>query len=276
MLHGTAAERGLPVLYHWQAFARAPKDTIRRLADTLTDNTIYCSNPAQFNDPWDCKPHFNTEVLNDPAERQRYFEWALEAGRKSGETLTEEEVAKVRRAFYHLPDRVATMVDRLSQGVVADILDRYRVYCFGTGPTNTLLWSHYADRHCGVCLEFAADKPPLCNAIACRYVDEFPLVRAYEDSELVGVDMLRVKAKVWEYENEYRLITQERTKMRNPGYPPVDDGVFQLQPGVLTSVIVGCQGDYEAVASLVKENAPSVKVKRAVRVPNKFELKIVE
>jgi len=67
----TAWSEGHRVLYHGEKFCE------ERLSAILLDKRIYCSNPALFNDPSDCKPHFNTEVLNHPAERQKLAEWAI-------------------------------------------------------------------------------------------------------------------------------------------------------------------------------------------------------
>jgi len=65
----TAATDRLTRLYHWQRF-----DEIR-LRGMLADNGVYCSDPSTFNGPWDCKPHFNTEILDDPAERENHVRW---------------------------------------------------------------------------------------------------------------------------------------------------------------------------------------------------------
>lgn len=53
-----------------------------------------------------------------------------------------------------------------------------------------------------------------------------------------------------------------------------DKGFLKLPKGALVSVIVGCQGDYEKVSKLVQVLAPDVKVKRAVRIQNRYPLKI--
>jgi len=50
----TARSEDHRVLYHWEKFCE------ERLNSLLRDKRIYCSNPASFNDPWDCKLHFNT------------------------------------------------------------------------------------------------------------------------------------------------------------------------------------------------------------------------
>jgi len=55
-----------------------------------------------FNDPWDCKPHFNTEVLNDPAERQKLAEWAIDLCQCKSPTPQEAQ-ERMRQTFLHNP-----------------------------------------------------------------------------------------------------------------------------------------------------------------------------
>ena len=52
----TAAEQRIRRLYHYQAF-----DDPARLGRILTDHALYCSNPKDFNDPWDYNPYFDPE-----------------------------------------------------------------------------------------------------------------------------------------------------------------------------------------------------------------------
>jgi hypothetical protein len=72
----TALSDGFDRLYHWQRF------DADRLRQSLQDRTIYCSDPATFNDPWDCKPHFNSEILQDPTENEQHVQWAIKISRR--------------------------------------------------------------------------------------------------------------------------------------------------------------------------------------------------
>jgi hypothetical protein len=49
---------------------------------------------------------------------------------------------------------------------------------------------------------------------------------------------------------------------------------LRVPSDALESVIVGCQGDYEAMYKIVKEHAPGLPIKRAVRTPNHYSLTI--
>lgn len=68
----TAWDLGHRVLYHWQRFGvDTGRKHANRLATLVRTGQLYCSSPGAFNDPWDCRPWFNTAVLQDAGERQR-------------------------------------------------------------------------------------------------------------------------------------------------------------------------------------------------------------
>lgn len=85
---------------------------------------------------------------------------------------------------------------------------RFGIICMSSSWHHPLLWSHYADKHQGICLGF--DVPDhLVTEI--QYVDDrITLQRLGKSSisELTEHDMRRVlftKFKSWEYESEYRV-----------------------------------------------------------------------
>ena len=56
------------MLYHWQRLDADRPELATRLSTFLETKRLYCSSPGAFNDPWDCRPHFNTELLQDRLE----------------------------------------------------------------------------------------------------------------------------------------------------------------------------------------------------------------
>jgi len=62
-----AGEAGITSLYHYQDFDPANSVDSDRLVDVLDNNRMFCSDPRSFNDPWDCKPYFDLDALDDPA-----------------------------------------------------------------------------------------------------------------------------------------------------------------------------------------------------------------
>lgn len=98
---------GHRVLYHWQRLVEP------RLRETLQTNRIYCSSPVAFGAPWDCRPHFNTEILSDPVELKRHAHWAVDMCRRKAR-VSEADLANMHGVL--MPGRVRA----------ADFLDQIR------------------------------------------------------------------------------------------------------------------------------------------------------
>lgn len=268
-LTATAFEKGHRVLYHWQRFDE------ERLTKTLKDLVIYCSRPGDFNDPWDCKPFFNTEILNDPEENKKHVAWAVDLCRRRT-PMSETNIEAMKEALRNDLVRAAALVSEIAQSAVEMILRRYRVYCLGPDLGNLLMWAHYADSHKGICLEFSLRNDVMCAALPCEYRETFPAMKLHRHEENDELRVLLAKAKPWHYENECRIVAQERKHAVGPSTLMTDDGFLKFPNGALVSVIVGCNGDFDKVKNLVRILAPDVRVKRAVRVPNQYVLKIEE
>jgi hypothetical protein len=257
-----------PCLYHWQRFV---PDHITTL---LRDNVIWFSNPMSFNDPWDCKPYFNSAFVNDPLEIERHVESYAAMTRRRRKDITEDFIAQRQREFRDHPEVLAACVEQISAGMGPEIAKRYRVYCLGPNASNLLMWSHYAESHKGICLEFSTQNEMMRCAQQVEYREEFPVLALYSDSEEDNLVPLLTKSDVWTYESEYRLVAQERSNS-TPHYTLIADNHYvKLPKGSLKSIIVGCQGPVEEVRKLAKEFASEVLVRQAVRVPNKYAIRI--
>jgi hypothetical protein len=264
----TAWEDGHRVLYHWQSF------NADRLEALLMTNSLYCSSPSDFNDPWDCKPHFNTDILDDPVENEKHVTWAVELCRRRIPNMSESDISRMSEVLRKDKLQAAKYISEISEGVALTNASRYRVYCLGPDVNNLLMWAHYADSHRGVCLEFSLRNEIFCSALSCEYFDEYPLIPLYSNREEDSLRTVLAKAKPWEYESEYRLVAQERGNAIADDTLMTDKNLLQLPMGALQSVIVGCQGDWVRVSEMVARVAPGVRVKRAVRIPNRYQIRV--
>src|SRR5205807_9098954 len=136
-----------------------------------------CSNPKDFNDPWDCRPFFNTDLLADPAERRKHINWAVDLCKRAG-LMSARDIDRMKVKLQD-PAELERRVRESTTGVQQAVLDRYRVYCLGPDLGNLLMWAHYADRHRGVCLEFNVKNMTICGAQEVQYLPEFPMTRQY-------------------------------------------------------------------------------------------------
>ena len=101
----------------------------------------------------------------------------------------------VRRAFGALRDHMCA-----NRGVL----------CFSRGWHNPLLWSHYADKHRGICLGF--DVPDV-HIVHVSYNSTRLLAAASKllgggpEAETLMSTLLRTKFRDWKYEKEVRIFT---------------------------------------------------------------------
>ena len=266
MATNTCIHDDIDRLYHWQPF------DAERLRRILIDRSVYCSNPADFNDPWDGKPHFNTDFLQDPPDFEKTIHYAIDVFRRHYPKNSAAEIEKTEAKLRNDPLALQRVIEATSQDMANKISRVFRVYCLGTDVQNLLMWSHYADGHKGICIEFNAKNEVICNALRVEYRKEYPKWRL-DDIEN-RLDALLTKADVWEYEQEYRLICEVFGSTNNQGKLTTKSNILKLRDNAILSVVVGCSGPYEEVRSLVAEVAPEIRVRQAMYVPNRFELAI--
>jgi len=134
------------------------------------------------------------------------------------------------------------------------------------------MWSHYAENHQGICLEFRTDNNSLfILAQEVIYRSEYPRWVPQNLFEIAR-EMILTKAEDWSYEREFRLIA--RPEVDETNLLKLYGEYLRIPPQALASVIVGCQGDFEAVCRIVNERMPGLPVKRVVRTPNHYSLTI--
>lgn len=137
-------------------------------------------------------------------------------------------------------------------------------------PDDILLWSHYADSHQGVCLEFDTriSDSPFAMARPVDYRDNYCSLCFDEnyDSEKITEMVCLTKSKDWKYENEWRVIGSA-------------SGTIKFPAESLTGVIIGSkisQRNLKSVESWVNQRNKPVTLYKTIQNPNSFSLKIIE
>jgi hypothetical protein len=266
-----AGNLGLQSLYHYQDFnLNSSDDHVGRLTDILKHHRIWCSDPAKLNDPWDCKPYFDPARLYDPQTRAATAEARISTRTGGVELKPVDE--KLRD-----PGFLREKIRQISRALPSLISFRWGIYCLSPYPSLTLMWSHYARDHKGICLEFAVPNTKFQGAFKVQYQNAYPALFLGDPES--PVKMLLVKSDVWAYEQEFRLICRKKGLLdRDLRSPLILDGNYlQIGPNDLLSIIMGCQIGAKArktIRKLVKEHAPSVKVRQALRSMNKYRLVI--
>lgn len=197
---------------------------------------IYYATPASFNDPFDCKV---PPVDSFEPSFVRY----LIAARKAVSDRDHAEVydkfvaarARTRAELNELCAALNPAQQREFSAMKAGIQQRVNeagVLSFSAVCDSTLMWSHYADNHRGVCLKFALEKWPVMQTAL--YPVEYPVARlspqfdrrSFDEGQLFRAVVL-TKDRAWKYEQEWRVL----------GKAP---GEFPFPPDALLGIIFGC------------------------------------
>lgn len=267
----TAVAAGVPSLFHYQPF------DVDRLRPILREGTLYFSNPADFNDPWDCQPWFNTTRLSEPAVIEKHVQYYIRITRAHRPDVPEDEIQ--RRAAILRTDHGfhRTRIEECSAAMSAAIRNEYRVYCLTPHGSSELMWAHYTNKHRGICLEFSTRNPMFCQALQVSYSVDYPMLdlTATDDPDVLAP--LLYKSAVWSYENEYRLVAQEQATSTGHDTLIAKNNLVQMPRGSLTSIIVGCLAPDSTVAELkavMNQCGVSVPLKRAIRAADQYKLQL--
>ena len=233
------------------------------------------SNPKHFNDPWDCPPYFDVKSIGDQASRAKW------------RTLIEqwlEELPPNRKSVlvgqlgpdWHLNDSfmVAT-INKISATVSALNSERWRIYCLTPHADSLLMWSHYADKHKGICLEFDVGQELIGRAYRVLYKDSLDQLGPdiFDEPRLMANAVLLSKSAEWSYEDEYRILARDGTT--DPAFSIKAEGDYlPLPDNMLTAVIAGCNADAGAIQAVINEHAPEIPLKLAVRRPHEYHLDV--
>jgi hypothetical protein len=180
----------------------------RWIEDVFLRHKLYFSSRTSFNDPFDC---IVPSLLGTQGTLLKRF--------------VEERISKL---FAHAS--AAEQIRMMSKGLSADFLEGLRkdlqtdvdgagILCLSKVRDDILMWSHYADKHNGLCLEFDGSANCLFfgEAQPVQYSEYTPLPLDDDSGKQIERIVL-TKATHWSYEQEYRIVrpNQAGTLMEFP------------------------------------------------------------
>ncbi len=184
-----------PRLYKYESFT---EQSLRN----LKNRSIYLSSPDNFNDPYDCAlfPVISTPSITDAVEMRELYIDRLR---------NEAQVKTVRdKQATDLPGFFAGAI-KMAMDELRDTFSKQGISCFSEVNDELLMWSHYAGKHTGFCLEFDAKYAPFNSAKAVNYREHMPYVDAskllIEKNYEEVLDLFSTKSTSWKYEREWRI-----------------------------------------------------------------------
>jgi hypothetical protein len=234
---------------------------IEHIRSILIESDLYLNSRTQFNDPFDTTAYV-IENYN-PKELRKKFEniVKIQSG-QSNKKLQAIEASKMMETQKNNPNFIKdTLIKNVNQIGIHSLTEKF---------DNILMWSHYANNHKGMVLEFdiAEDFETFKYALKIEYSEEYPTYNFLDKNENEFKGLLLRKAKGWEYEKEWRIV---RT-----------GGAFTYQtfkPKALTSIIFGCRAEPKFIYSIIeilnereKNCLPKVSLKMTDMHGSKYEL----
>ena len=174
--------------------------------DNLRNSKIWLSSPLLFNDPFDCVINYDYET---EAIRQSQYILKCLVGESETRKILASEMAK--RTLGDVEETLKKHMSELFEKTEKSM----RVACFSepSNLTSLIMWSHYADSHSGVCVEYDFETVKNVVPTACipvKYTDSYEYSIAPQNSE-EGIEnffKMYTKSTEWEYEKEWRVSIQ--------------------------------------------------------------------
>lgn len=155
----------------------------------------------------------------------------------------------------------------------SELDEKYGVICFSKSWRNPLLWSHYADKHRGVCLGFVIPDAMFTSIIYDVNRPVLDISSGFLNSEIDEKFMLRIlstKFKDWEYENEVRVsvLLDEQDPITRLYFKEFDESL------ILREVILGVRynGNLKIIESIIKLCSPGIKLYQAALPYRSFNI----
>ena len=178
--------------------------TVQSLKNLKTQ-TIYFGPPKNFNDPYDCAITASIRSLS-ANELDKVKNHLLTDGEMSSSQKQELENTDPSKLAEILESIIARLVDSERHGLLVS----KGVSCFSETNDNLLMWSHYANRCRGFCLEFDTRREPFHKLRKVIYQDTMPeidpLPMMLKNDYTQMVDLFCTKSQHWSYEREWRAI----------------------------------------------------------------------
>ena len=255
----------------------------------LTDNQLYFSRRADFNDPFDCLTFFDFSGGSKEEQRALYdsiINRFVHEDEHFSESIIDELTRKYQRTYPTL-DEAGNIAFHNDLYIQAN-LDDLGVLCLSATGTDPVMFNHYCNNHTGVCVQFAVDdRSFFARAEEVSYQQTYPVLDYFggktqkEEERLLYLykterpqygkeyrQMYLTKYEGWQYEREWRVLDFVK------GY-----GLHYYPAGLMTAVTFGIntsEQDKARVKSWLRRRGHPVKLFQARQEPGKFQLKLVD
>lgn len=200
--HPVPAQLGIKSLYKFYSHNLKDKKGLEYGEYLFLKGRLHHSSPFNFNDPFECKPHFN--LPQEPLKLGKVIDYLKSL--YIGPIDYREQFEKKLSVLKNMPVYLRMVAIEALNKTFREI----NLCCFTEkeidDPEGILLWSHYADGHKGFCVEFDSTTIPLNLTHRIVYTEVYPEADFPLLNDLQMLVFLLTKSYRWKYEQEFRSI----------------------------------------------------------------------
>lgn len=221
----------------------------------LIEQTLKFTNPIEFNDPFDCDEGLISLNISE--------EFLADFIKRTQPNKNRDEKRRLLKDILSDKKRSLTIFKKELQKQK----EQFRVCCFSKTEKEILMWSHYADKHSGICIGFQKSgfkRNQEFAPVEVKYMNEF---KPY-DYELGNLKAfkgwLTTKSDKWFYEEEVRLLNIKKKE------------IISFEQNLVKEVIFGCKVNESVVTSTIQQlkiiGYSKIEFYKMVKVKNCFKL----
>ncbi len=244
----------LDTIYHYTKVETAKK--------IIEGHKLWFSSPSTFNDPFD----MHEGLIDYSATKQQSRSWL----RTQIPGISRQDIRRGTR-----PQKNSRSIFEASgRDILVEMKEEVGVCCFSKTSHGSLMWSHYADSHKGVCFGFNIDPIHLDSKTyfsvgEVTYMEKIIPLNSANDETSVLPYWIYTKSHIWSYEQEVRALIKNRHGVN----------LFDFEKACLIEVFFGCRTskkEIDEILTLLKANGYNVKKKRMVIDELTFDIKAVD
>lgn len=213
------------LLYPKSIFQYRPFDKDGFKLKSLEENYVWLSNPKDFNDPYDCAGCFDVEkalgalYCNNQDHENNYkinlTKKAIRSGKNYYDATLENLHLLSKEDKRNIINFEKNIISNALEKMEHSLKENTKISCFSETYNNILMWSHYADKHTGFCVEYDISNLDIDHKFKISFSPVIYTKNPVDISnailskrlDIVRNILLTNKSSDWEYEKEWRFIT---------------------------------------------------------------------
>jgi hypothetical protein len=172
--------------------------------DILEKKRLFLKSPKDFNDPFDCNA-FSLRIGS-----AKFYRRGLLSDLKKTE-ISKNQKKRIRQVLENKLYEEDAFWPAVRFGMQSEI-EKAGVFSFAERFDNFLLWSHYADKHKGICFEFEFKYMPidLSKITKVNYKKQMPIIQYSQQKNYHSI--FDTKSNIWKYEKEWRAVVNGKAR----------------------------------------------------------------